>query len=348
MEPLRIGVVGAGAIGQYDAEEAVKSGSAKIVGVFDVNHPVARNLARVFSARVSPTYEELLDRQEIEAVLLCVPHYLHKTMAIQAADRGKHILVEKPMATTLEDANDIIATCRKRRVLLTVNFSLRYLARNRKAKALIEQGAVGDITGVQIIAHVFRERGYWMGGRSNSPDDWRASREKSGAGLLFMNVCHVIDYVYFLTGLKAARIYSEYATLGSPAEVEDIASVTIRFDNGAIGTISASTIMRGPDQIEERIWGSRGTLVLCPDGLSFYSTRPIDGKRPGQMHQIPKFRGVSCTAEWVRRFVLAVREGKAPDVAAREGWENVAFISTANLSLEKMRPLEVPLFPNHD
>jgi predicted dehydrogenase len=344
VEPLAIAVVGAGAIGQYDAREAAKSGVARIAGVFDVNHHAARELARSLSARFYPSYHELLDSRQTEAVLLAVPHHLHKSMAIEAANRGKHVLVEKPMATTLEDADEMIACCRKNHVEFTINFSLRYLPRNQKAKELIAQGALGDITGVQIIAHAFRERGYWIGGRSHSPDDWRASREKSGAGVLFMNVCHVFDYVYCLTGLKATRVYGEYATLASPAEVEDIAGVTCRFSNGSIGTISASTIMRGPDQIEERIWGTHGTLILRPEGLSFYSTRPIDGKRPGKVHTISKFSHPSCTAEWVNRFVRAVREGREPEISAKEGWENLAFIATIGQSLQKGESLAVPRF----
>jgi len=344
MDPLRIGVVGAGAIGEFDAGAAARSGAAKIVGVFDINHHAARTLARSLSVFYYSSYEALLDNPELEAVLLCVPHYLHKSMTIQAADRGKHILVEKPMATTLQDADEMIASCKRNQVSLTVNFSLRYLPRVQKAKAVINQGALGDITGIQIIAHAFREQGYWMGGRSNSPDDWRASREKSGAGLLFMNVCHVIDYVYSVTDLKAIRAYGEYATLGSPAEVEDIASVTCRFSNGSVGSISASTIMRGPAQVEERIWGTRGTLVLNPAGLSFYSTRPIDGQKPGKVHTISKFPNLNWTAEWVKRFAAAVRQGSEPDISYQDGWENLALISTISRSLDEKSSLSVPSF----
>jgi predicted dehydrogenase len=342
VEPLAIAIVGAGAIGQYDAREAAQSGAAKIAGVFDVNHHAARELARSLSTRFFSSYEELLDSEGTEAVLLAVPHHLHKSMAVQAASRGKHVMVEKPMATTIEDANAMIASCRRNHVALTVNFSLRYLPRNQKAQELISQGALGEITGSQIIAHAFRERGYWIGGRSHSPDDWRASREKSGAGVLFMNVCHVLDYVYGLTGLKATRVYGEYATLASPVEVEDIVSATCRFNNNSIGTVAASTIMRGAEQIEERIWGTQGTLVLSPEGLSFYSTRPVGGKRPGKLYTISKFNELNPTAEWVRRFALAVRQGREPEISAREGWENLALIATIGASLEKGRPLAVP------
>lgn len=345
MEPLRVGIAGAGAIAQRNAREAATSGAAKVVGVFDVNHKVARDMADALKAPFFPTYEDLLCSSDVEAVLISTPHHMHRPQTVQAAAAGKHVLVEKPMANNLAEAEEMIRACRDNGVKLSVNYSFRYLPKIRKAKQLIDQGLLGTITGIQIVSHQFKDPGYWTGARSNSPDNWRASREKCGGGYLIMNVCHIIDYVYFLTGLKAARIYSEYATLGSPAEVEDIISISCRLDNGAVGSISASSIMRGTEQSEERIWGTNGSLILNGEGISFYSTRPIDGRRPGQLYSIKKFPTFSWTAEWVRQFAAAVRKGEGqPEVSFREGWENLALIRSAYASLERAAPIEVPKF----
>ena len=344
MNPLKIGIVGAGAIAQRNATEAARSGAAVVAGVFDVNHKVARDMAKALKAPFFPTYEALLDAPGLEAVLLSVPHHLHKPMTVQAARRGKHILVEKPMANTIAEAEEMIEACERHGVALTVNYSFRYLPKIRKAKELIDAGALGTITGVQILAQQFKDRGYWMGAQSNSPDDWRGSKEKCGGGFLIMTVCHAIDYLYFLTGLKASRVYSEYATLGSPAEVEDIISVSFRMNNGAIGNINGSSIMRGFPQAEERISGTHGSMVLNAAGISVYSTRPIDGKRPAQVNNYTKFPDASWTAEWVKEFVSAVRRGDQPPVSSREGWENLAFIVNAYESMERGVALEVPAF----
>ncbi|MCP9450573.1 MAG: Gfo/Idh/MocA family oxidoreductase, partial [Nitrospira sp.] len=129
--------------------------------------------------------------------------------------------------------------------------------------------------------------------------------------------------------------------------VEDIISVSVRLSNGGIGSISASSIMRGADQAEERIWGTKGTIILDGEGLSLYSTRPIDGKRPGKMFRYTKFPNVSWTAEWVKGFAASVRQGTKPDISDREGWDNLAFISAAYQSMEKGRPMEVIPFPEH-
>lgn len=344
MQPLKIAIVGAGAIAQRNATEAAQSGAATIAGVFDVNTKVARDMARKLGTGVFGSYEEVLASRSVEAVLMSTPHHVHRSMTVDAAAAGKHVLIEKPLANTLTDAEAMIDACRKAGVGLTVNYSFRYLPRIRKARQLVADGALGDITGVQLIAHQFKDRGYWMGARSNSPDDWRASRAKCGGGFLIMTVCHNIDYLYYITGLKGTRVYSEYATLASPGDVEDIISVTGRWGDKAVGTVSASSIMRGADQNEERIWGTNGTLILSGEGLSFYSTRPIDGKKPGQLHRYTDFPNVSWTGEWIRNFVEAVRAGREPEISAREGWENLAFITSAYSSLEAGAPVVVPAF----
>jgi predicted dehydrogenase len=343
--PMRIAAIGAGGIAQRNATEAAQSKAARIVGVFDVNMKAARDLAAKLNARTFASYEEALAGADVEAVLLSTPHDLHCEQTLAAAAARKHVLVEKPLATTLADAEKMITACKAAGVGLAVNYSFRYLPKIQKARQLVAEGALGDITGVQVIAHQFKDLGYWMGARSTSPDDWRSSKRRSGGGFLIMSVCHTIDYLYFITGLRGTRVYAEYANLGSPGDVEDIISLSCRWGDRAVGSLSASSILRGADVAEERIWGTRGTLVLNESGISFYSTRPIDSKRPGRIHSYSKFPQVSWTAEWVREFVKAVRGGSTPPVSSREGWENLAFIECAYHSMNTGSPIAIPECP---
>jgi len=342
MNPMRVAIIGAGAIAQRNATEAAASGACAVTGVFDVNVKVARDMAKRLGAAVFESYEQALASKDVDAVLLSTPHHVHKSMTIEAAAARKHVMVEKPMATTMADADEMIAACRRASVALTVNYSFRYLPRIQKARQLVEAGALGEITGVQVVAHQFKDPGYWMGARSNSPDDWRSSREKCGGGYLIMNVCHTIDYLYYITGLKGTRVYCEYENSSSPGDVEDVLSLTCRWGERAVGAISASSILRGGDFGDERIFGTKGTIILNGDGLSMYSTRPIEGKKPGQLHTYRDFPSVSWTGEWCRRFVAAVREGRDPEISFREGWENLAFITAAYRSQEVGRPVEIP------
>ena len=307
MNPLRIAVVGAGAIAQRNAIEAAASGAASIVGVFDVNTKVARDMAKRLGAQVFSSYQQLLDTREVEAVLMSTPHHVHKSMTVAAAAKGKHVLVEKPLATTMADADEMIAACKAAGVALAVNYSFRYLPKIQKARELVQAGAVGDVTGVQIIAHQFKDPGYWMGARSNSPDDWRSSREKCGGGFLIMNVCHTIDYLYYITGLRGTRVYCEYENASSPGDVEDILSLTCRWGDKAVGSISASSIMRGSDSSEERVVGHQGHARAerrGPDRLLHPPNRRHETRSCARVPQVPG-------RELDGRMGTAVRRGRA-------------------------------------
>jgi predicted dehydrogenase len=345
VEPIRIAIVGLGSIGQQHAREAAKAKLVEVAAVFDTNQKVSRQLGASLGAASYASYDALLDRADIDAVLLSVPNYLHRDLALQAAAHGKHVLLEKPLAITMQEANDIVSGCRRYGTALSVNFSFRYLPRVRIAKRLIDEGALGEIAGVQALAYSYRERGYWQGARSVSADDWRTSKEKAGAGFFFMNLCHVIDYVSYMTGLRASRVYCEHATLGSPTEVDDSVSITCRFENGSIGTISGSCIRRGSNQAEERIWGSHGTLTIDDDAIRVHSARAVDGRRPGKTHKISISPKAGWIEEWLNEFATAVREGRSPDISGRDGWENLAFITTAQRSMEEGRSLPVPVYP---
>ncbi len=347
IEPLRLAVVGLGSIGQQHVREAAKAAHVDVVGVFDTNQRASREVAASLSAASFSSYDALLQRREIEAVLLAVPNHAHRDLAVAAAAHGKHVLLEKPLAITLDEATDIVSGCRRHGVALSVNFAFRYLPRVRLAKELIDAGALGEIAGIHACAYSFRERGYWLGARSVSADDWRTSKDKAGAGFLFMNLCHVIDYVCFMTGLRAARVYCEHATLGSPTEVDDSVSITCRFDNGSIGTISGSSVRRGSNQAEERIWGSHGTMTIDDEAIRLYTARAVGGRRPGKTHKIRISPKAGWIEEWLNGCAVAIREGREPAIGGRDGWENLAFIATALRSMEERRALPVPPYPEN-
>jgi predicted dehydrogenase len=209
---------------------------------------------------------------------------------------------------------------------------------------LIDAGAIGDLVGVQALVYSFRERGYWQGARSVSADDWRTSKAKAGAGFFFMNLCHVIDYLYYLTGMRATRVYCEHGTLGSPTEVDDSVSLTCRFENGAIGSIAGCSIRRGANQAEDALWGSHGTLTIDDEAIRVHSTRVVDGRRPGKTHTIAKLPMAGWIERWLSEFAVATREGREPAITGRDGWDNLAFITTALRSMEERRSLDIPQY----
>src|SRR5262249_20373332 len=148
-------------------------------------------------------------------------------------------------------------------------------------------------------------------------------------------------------GLKATRVYCEHGTLGSPTEVDDSVSLSCRFDNDAIGSIAGCSIRRGPNQAEDRLWGSHGTLTIDDEAMRVHSTRAVDGRRPGRTHTSARPPMAGWIERWLNEFAVATREGRDPAITGRDGWENLAFITTALRSMEERRSLDIPQYP-HD
>jgi predicted dehydrogenase len=274
--------------------------------------------------------DALLANDDIEAVIIAVPHNLHADITKKVAVAGKHVIVEKPIATTLADADAMIDACRQADVALSVLFAFRYEPHIQKARELVQAGALGTLVGTSIQFATEKPAGYWgQGYTGRALTDWRGSWEKCGGGVLIMNVCHTIDYFQFITGLEVAQASSEFSTLNSPVEVEDIISVSLRYTDGAIGNIQAATLARGERMAEERIWGTHGSLSLSPQPSQIYSMRDVAGLPPGKWSGLGKLPKTNRVAAFMDAFVRDIRAGKAPAVTGEAGRENLAIVLAA-------------------
>jgi predicted dehydrogenase len=306
-----------------------------------------RDLARQFDVPAIPDYEHLLARLDVDAVLLSVPHHLHAPLAIQAARAGKHILLEKPMGVDLQDATRIVEACRHAGVRLTVNFSFRYLPAIHVIRELIQEGVLGDTCGIHISHLAFKGTSYWAGGyTSRSPANWRGSKEKAGGGILIMGICHAIDYLRYCTGLEVKRAFGEYGTFNSPVEVEDGIVASCKYDNGAIGSITASTVWRGTPCQEIRIWGTHGTLVFRNNNeLHLWTGRRWRGLGAGEEYHFDKLPVNDYTARWIQRFAQALAQNVPHEITAKDGWINSATIDAIYRSQDLGHAVEVETFP---
>jgi 2-desacetyl-2-hydroxyethyl bacteriochlorophyllide A dehydrogenase len=344
---LRVGIVGGGDIGLTNINGVQAAPNACVAALFDTNPEVLRDLAQRYDKPATTSYESLLDRTDVDAVLLSVPHMLHAPLAIQAAKAGKHVMLEKPLGVNLKDAQLIIESCNQAKVRLTINYSFRYLPVIQLIRQLIKDGLIGNICGVQINHLAYKGASYWAGGfSSRAPSNWRGSKEKAGGGVLIMNICHAIDYLRYTTGLEFSRVYSEYGTFASPVEVEDQISVSCQFDNGANGTIAASSCWKGTPLQELRIWGTQGSVELRDNRqLNFWSARRWKDLAPGKVHSISKFPLVNYTSVWIQKFAEAIFNNQPHEIAGRDGWINNAIVEAAYKSRETCRSTEIEAFP---
>jgi len=338
---LRFGLIGCGEIAVESAAALRVAGNATITFAADPNVELARGLAAGTGARHSGSVEELLASREVDAVLISTPHHLHAPLAAQAAEAGKHVVVEKPMATTLRDCDRMIDAARRSGVVLSVCYCQRYDPRVQRARHLLDRGLLGDIRGTRIAFGQYRGPEYWKAGLTGrAASDWRSKGETAGGGVLIMNACHILDYMGWLVGSPVAEVTAVTANFSGLAEVEDSVSMSYRYTTGAIGTLDATTGLVGPDTYEQSVRGDEGQLVVTPV-LRFWSRRTVDGYEAGRWHAV---RGLPRAAErrqFFEAFAGAVLDGQPAPVTAAEARAVQATIESAYRSAGEQRTVSV-------
>ena len=267
MKKIRYGMIGCGDVSIHNAKAIAEAGNSTIEMVMDLKEELAKSLAEEFSCEYTTDLDQLLGNANVDAVYIAVPHHLHYPIALKAAQAGKQILLEKAIAHNVVDSEKIIAAAKEHRVKLMIAMAYRYIPAIQKIKQLLDEGSIGKICGLHIPLFCEKSNDYWKHGYSGRINtDWRIKREKSGGGILIMNLYHNLDYWLNATGLEPVEVNSRYDTFVTDVEVEDYIAVTLRFSNNAIGTIASSSCALGgsPEGCYqyERLIGTEGQLVL--------------------------------------------------------------------------------------
>lgn len=342
---VRFGLIGCGEI-------AVRSGAAiasipdvaKITAVQDINEAMAKDAGEKFGAPHMTDTEALLARDDVDAVVVSTPHFLHEPLTVQAAKAGKHVACEKPIACTVEQADRMIAACKEAKVLLSVNYILRYGNIITKARELVQAGALGKILRYQCHVMADKPASYWSGGWTGRvKTDWRQSKEKSGGGVLIMNAIHDLDRVMWIAGLKPLRAYAEYDTHDTPVEVEDNLSAVIRFEGGAIGSVDAMSIARGREPFGNRLYGTEGQLVVDNPIRVFTTKDGIPGVKKDAWTEIPleKKRADDTRDAYFADFAAAIRDGKPAPISGEAARVSLALCEAIYESAKRKAPADV-------
>jgi len=341
---VRFGLIGCGEIAVRSLEAIQHDKECSVVAaVQDVNEPLAKDAGAKAGAPYFTDVAKMLEGDTVDAVVISTPHFLHAPLTIQAAKAGKHVACEKPIACTLEEADAMIAACKAAGVLLSINYVTRYDAPVKKAAELLAAGAIGKI--IRFQAHVAADKpeSYWSGGYTGrNKSDWRQSKEKSGGGVLIMNLIHDIDRIHRIAGLVPARVYAECDTHCTPVEVEDNISVTIRYENGAIGSIDAMSCARGSESFGNRLYGTEGQLVMSWP-LRVFTTKDFPGLKKGEWANVDlpgKQWGPEGRAEYFARFAHAILDGaNSCDIPGEEARKSLACAVAAYESAAKHQPV---------
>jgi predicted dehydrogenase len=231
---VRLALIGAGAWSGAVGDVIMKSKKVQLVTCFDVNPQKRQELSDKFGCQQEASYEDVLKREDIEAVHLISPNAAHAEQAILAARYGKHVFVEKPIANTLEDGKKMIAACQKADVVLMVGHHLRRLTGFRKLKELIAGGAIGEP--IQVEANFSQNLGFAL-----TPESFRWRGDDSGcpAGALMTMGIHHADLLNYLLG-PIESVFAYFNKLYIEAPVEDVTTTIFQFKSGILGYLGSN------------------------------------------------------------------------------------------------------------
>lgn len=268
---ISLGIVGCGWAASEIARASAELRDIRITSVFDTDRGKAENLAVRASASVAADLEAMLNDPKVDAIYAALPHALLPNTVQRALEAGKHVLSEKPLALTPEEALRLGAIADRRGLKLAVFFELRRAGTVEAARRIVGEGRIGEVRLVRLRTIIDKRRDYWGApGHLN----WRASRALAGGGVVMMNSIHQLDTIRYVTGLDYTAASGAIGTFASPmgVEVEDAASGTVRLSNGGIVSLVASAHSPGARHEETiEIDGTLGRLDL-PDP---FDNRPL-------------------------------------------------------------------------
>ncbi|MDD2359082.1 MAG: Gfo/Idh/MocA family oxidoreductase [Syntrophaceticus schinkii] len=318
MKKLNFGIIGCGRIAYKHAEAIKKNVKANLLCVCDIIEERAAEYKDKYGAEAHFTdYRKMLEYSGLDVVNICTPSGMHAEMGIAAAQAGKHVIVEKPMALSLKDADDLIGACDESGVKLAVCFQNRFNPPVQKLRRALEEGRFGKLTHASAIVRWFRPQDYY----DQAP--WRGTRAMDGGCLMNQSI-HNIDLLQWMMG-PVESVFGYTATNLRKIECEDVGVAVLKFKNGALGVIEASTTIY-PENLEEtlNIFGEKGTVVLGGIAVNkietwkFADSTDENGAIDQHQQDVPNVYGFGHEA-LVEDFINAVINNSEPYITGREG-----------------------------
>lgn len=263
MEKLKFAIIGCGRISKWHVEAVAKNNdNAVLVAACDLIKEKAAEKADIYkgffdsSVGIYTDYKEMLEREDIDVVTIATESGYHPQIAIYCMNKGKHVIVEKPMALSTGDADFMIEAARKNNVKLCVSHQNRFNGPIVKLREAIEKGRFGRLVNGMASIRWNRNMGYY----TQAP--WRGTWELDGGTL--MNQCiHDIDLIQWIMGGEVESVYAKIGNYLRDIDAEDFGAIIIRFKNGAVGIVEGSACVY-PKNLEETLslFGEKGAVVI--------------------------------------------------------------------------------------
>jgi predicted dehydrogenase len=352
---LGFAIVGCGMIARFHGRALAEVPGARLVALVSREPENAKALAQELGidAAIATELAPVLARRDVDVVIVTTPSGAHLEPAVATAQAGKHVVVEKPLEITLERCDRIIEACDRHGVKLCTIFPSRFSAANQALKAALAAGRFGRLTLGETTCKWWRPQSYYDEG------GWKGTLALDGGGALMNQAIHNVDLLLWMMG-PVTHISGFTATLAHERiEVEDTAVACLRFANGALGIIEATTSVHPGLPKTIAVHGDRGTVVIEQDDVlrwDFTPETPEDrllkerfAHKSGASGGSSNPAAISHTghARQLADFVRAIETGSQPAVDGREGRKAVEIILAIYRSAQTGRtiPLTLPSAP---
>lgn len=330
---IQIAMLGTGFIAEFRIQVYAQLEGADVVAVLGRDSERTRKFAAANHIGFAATsFEALLGSADFEVVDICLPNHLHLEAAIQAAEAGKHIICEKPLGRTADDARAMLAAAESAKIIHCYGENLLYTPDMEEILSVIERGIIGTPL--------------WMRGREghfgpHSP--WFYQHKYSGGGALLDMGCHVIGAFNYISRQKAEAVFAHTPTIYHDTDCDDNALALIRYGDRLVGQVEASWTQRGGMAVDFEVWGDEGMITYDRSGLSQpikvfskqktdkYFTEKAEHDRGWLFPTVEEYRRYGYFGE-IEHFVNCIRNQSTPMLTFEDGLEVNRIIDKAYAS----------------
>ncbi|MFC1765353.1 Gfo/Idh/MocA family protein [Planctomycetota bacterium] len=363
-DKLRTGIVGCGKVTDLHAQALLKAAHAEFRALCSRSASRGQEFAARYEVKAYTDVEQMVSEEALDVVIVCTPHPFHLEPTQHAAALGAHVLVEKPLASSLAHCDAMIELCRVSNVKLGMISQRRFYPPCLRMKKAIEDGKIGTpVLGTATLLG-WRDQAYY------EEDAWRGTWEDEGGGVLVNQAPHQLDLLQWYMG-PIAELFGYWDNLNHPyIEVDDTAVAVIRFQNGGLGNLILSNSQNPALYGKVLVHGSNGASVgvqtdggaMFIAGISEIEEAPINDHWtiPGEMEQLAKwqaedtklFNRVTAMVHYhqlqIEDFLAAVLADRDPYVTGAEGRKTVEIFTALYRSQRDGKPVKFPVKPEMD
>jgi predicted dehydrogenase len=340
MNTLKFGIIGIGSIAPIHVAAIKSTPNMELAAVATRNKEHGESFVSKHGGKWYDDYHQLLESDDVDVISICTPHHMHAQMTIDAAEAGKHVLCEKPMAINVNECDKMINACKKANVTLGVIFQCRFEPLSLQLKAAFNESRLGRLLLASANTLWFRDEEYY----SNST--WRGKKSYEGGGVFINQAIHAIDLLLWLTGMPD-RVTAKTRTLNHKIEVEDCGLAILEYAKGYLGLIQATTCAYHgyPERLE--FYGARGSVIYHKGQgkLEWHLIDPSEDRIDEAVSNCNAANSLSFNvnpmiAEY-QDFASAIRKGHHPLIDGYEGRRSIELIEAIYRSAYEDKTIEL-------